>query len=103
MLPDYPLLQPGPSGEQPGGGGLGGYRETGDELLSLRRTLCRPGSRAECQPPAIQVQWQGAGQDARAEHLRLWRTAVRPDSRQVGQDGPALREILCHQPVCVLP
>ena len=34
------------------------------------------------------------GQDARAGHLRLWRTAVQPRHRTVGQGGPALREVL---------
>ena len=40
------------------------------------------------------VQRQGTGQDARLGHLRLRRTPVCPHTRQVGQDGPAVREIL---------
>ena len=89
-----PLLQPGPPRQHPRGGGLGGHRGAGDELLPLRHAVRRPGSRAERQFLAVQVQRQGAGQDARAGHLRLRRTAVRPCHRTLGQGGPAVREIL---------
>ena len=51
---------------------------------------------------AAPVQRQGVRQDARPEHLRLRRKAVQPRRRQVGQDGPALREVLRCESVCVL-
>ena len=71
-----------------------------DELLSLRPAVLqqRHGQRRA----AAQVQRQGTGQDARPEHLRLRCEAVQPRHRTLGQDGSAVREVLRHQPVCVL-
>ena len=45
----------------------------------------RPEYDSECQPAAIQVQRQGAGHDARTEHLRLRSKAVLSDTAHVGQ------------------
>ncbi len=84
------LLQQGPLRQRPRGGECRQRCGAGDELLPLRRALRRPGGSGGRIPAALQVQRQGAGDDARPEHLRLRSEAVQPDRRQVGQDGSAL-------------
>ena len=99
-----PLLRPRPSRQHPpgdqGNWKLQGNCHPDDGLLPLRRAVLQ--WKHGQQRAALQVQRQGAGPNARTGHLRLRCTAVRPRHRTMGQDGPAMREILQHEPVCVL-
>ena len=77
-----------------------GRHRAEDGILPLRPAVLR---RQDGQRQAdAQVQRQGAGQDARPEHLRLRREAVQPRHRTLGQDGSAVREVLQHITLCVL-
>ena len=76
-------------------------RRADNELLSLRHSLQRQ-HRSEPRPPALQVQRQGVRVDARPQRLRLRREVLRPPAAGVGQDGPAVREVLPCKPIRIL-
>ena len=97
------LLRPRPSRQHPPGRqGRPHHKRDGrtdDGLLSIRCAVLR---RLHGQRGAVKkVQRQGAGQDARAEHLRLWGKAVQPRHRTLGQGGPVGREEAVAESVCI--